>query len=93
MMEEELGKEKSFSTSMTVVRKIFYVSRGRAVRSQKILLLHPGCLQVVSSATSGILKGNDSFLIGKKWPGERSGKQKARETLQASTDILNSPKS
>lgn len=36
MMEEELGKEKSFSTSMTVVRKIFYVSRGRAVRSQKI---------------------------------------------------------
>lgn len=49
--------------------------------------------QVVSSATSGILTGNDSFRIGKKWPGERNGKQKAKETLQAGTDILNSLKS
>lgn len=36
MMEEETGKEKSFSTSMTVVKKILYVSRDRTVRSQKI---------------------------------------------------------
>lgn len=37
--------------------------------------------------------GNDRFLIGKKWPGERSSVQRAKETLQASTDILNSLKS
>lgn len=48
--------------------------------------------QVVSSATSGILTGNDRFLIGKIWPEERNTKQKAKETLQASADILNSLK-
>lgn len=43
--------------------------------------------QVVSSATSGILTGNDRFLIGKKWPGERTSMQRAKEALQASADI------
>lgn len=91
MMEEELGRERSFSTYMTVVRKILYVSRDRAVRSQKIFAATSRIF--ASSAASGILTGNDSFLIGKKWPGERNGKQKAKETLQASTDMLNSLKS
>ena len=41
-------QKRSFSTYMTVVRKIVHVNRDRVVRARRFLLLYPGCLQVTS---------------------------------------------